>query len=919
MKNVLLCLLFLASAALPSHAQFARHEWSNQLIGETYFQEDSSYLRPNLIEVDFFGDIVIGGTYSEQDTFSNRIFFKKSTADGDLLWIKELGEASSIDFPVIKDLTTDPEGNIYILGSCKGLFDVDPGPGTELVGSVSFDQRSHFIVKYDADGNYIWSYYKDTNHIHPISLVYNTFDDSLVLLSNYYSLPSPLVFASNNSDAILNPCISGFNFFLLNLSSEGNVNWVNSFGDGSYSNNVRGLGLLIDHNGDIIVQAYCSSALTIGGEEVGEQDVVSCLLLKFGEGTELEVLYDIKVNDNILSNGVYYLIANVFVDHPTSGRHDFYFDGDNFWVRLSMTNTDIIVNGSPIGVNASVNTNELLLKLDPSPDNIVALNFPENVRLISISGNGDGLLTLSGSFSESFDFDWTDGEYILSSAVGRSIYIAGLDTDGKLVFADMIPASEASYNYRMDHVEDNRFVLTGIFEGNMDIALNKDTSIVYQSGITNSGFEILFDVKVIKALCKDTVEVDMNSDGVFVLNAELLDDGSYAEYDCDLALRLDIDSLDCMDIDSGQLVELTVIDEDLGYYNTCESLIVPKGNIPTALCADITLNISDAGAVEINTEDIDNGSYDYCQLDELSLSQYSFDCENIGENTVTLTATNSSGLSADCEAKVIILDEVSPSIDCSDKTIYLDENGDIDSAALFDMVYISDNCEIEEAEFFLSIDDCAASTQGYPMEISARDFSGNESDCISTVFALDTISPTVICTDFTFNLINDEAQLVLGLDDISEDAWDNCQLSEMSFFPEILNIDDLGENTILVEATDIHGNTSSCSSIVTLTTPIKKEDLLFMPNVFSPNNDGINDQFAPFCSDKVEEVSVFTVMDRWGNIHYEKKDFEPVNDGIGWKGMNNGESSPKGVYLYQLRVLAINGVYYEFSGTVNLL
>ena len=108
MKNVLLCLLFLASAALPSHAQYARHEWSNQLIGETYFQEDSSYLRPSLIEVDSFGDIVIGGTYSEQDTFSNRIFLKKSTADGELLWINEFGEASSIDFPVIKDLITDP-------------------------------------------------------------------------------------------------------------------------------------------------------------------------------------------------------------------------------------------------------------------------------------------------------------------------------------------------------------------------------------------------------------------------------------------------------------------------------------------------------------------------------------------------------------------------------------------------------------------------------------------------------------------------------------------------------------------------------------------------------------------------------------------------------------------------------------------
>ena len=62
MKNVFLSLLFLASAALPSYAQFAKHDWSNQLSGETYLSNGNSFYRQNQIEVDAFGNIIGAGT-----------------------------------------------------------------------------------------------------------------------------------------------------------------------------------------------------------------------------------------------------------------------------------------------------------------------------------------------------------------------------------------------------------------------------------------------------------------------------------------------------------------------------------------------------------------------------------------------------------------------------------------------------------------------------------------------------------------------------------------------------------------------------------------------------------------------------------------------------------------------------------------
>ncbi|MBM3178651.1 MAG: gliding motility-associated C-terminal domain-containing protein [Bacteroidetes bacterium] len=61
---------------------------------------------------------------------------------------------------------------------------------------------------------------------------------------------------------------------------------------------------------------------------------------------------------------------------------------------------------------------------------------------------------------------------------------------------------------------------------------------------------------------------------------------------------------------------------------------------------------------------------------------------------------------------------------------------------------------------------------------------------------------------------------------------------------------------------------------------------MFIPNIFTPNNDNINDAFV---IRNLPRGSLLTITNRWGIVVYESKDYK--ND---WKGMG----LPDGVYYY---------------------
>ncbi len=72
------------------------------------------------------------------------------------------------------------------------------------------------------------------------------------------------------------------------------------------------------------------------------------------------------------------------------------------------------------------------------------------------------------------------------------------------------------------------------------------------------------------------------------------------------------------------------------------------------------------------------------------------------------------------------------------------------------------------------------------------------------------------------------------------------------------------------------------------------EDLISMPNAFSPNGDGKNDTYHAY-SGVIDEIEYFRVFNRWGAVVYESTDRY-----FAWDGKFKGKKLPEGIYIYVL-------------------
>ena len=86
-----------------------------------------------------------------------------------------------------------------------------------------------------------------------------------------------------------------------------------------------------------------------------------------------------------------------------------------------------------------------------------------------------------------------------------------------------------------------------------------------------------------------------------------------------------------------------------------------------------------------------------------------------------------------------------------------------------------------------------------------------------------------------------------------------------------------------------------CVSRITKIPYEVREPVLFIPNVFSPNEDGLHDTYVV----KYEggEETMIKIFDRWGNLHFEATSFLDS-----WDGKSDGSDAPEGVYFYSIVV-----------------
>ncbi len=123
-------------------------------------------------------------------------------------------------------------------------------------------------------------------------------------------------------------------------------------------------------------------------------------------------------------------------------------------------------------------------------------------------------------------------------------------------------------------------------------------------------------------------------------------------------------------------------------------------------------------------------------------------------------------------------------------------------------------------------------------------------------------------------------------------------------------------DTFVVSAIIYSGN---CVAYDSLVVRVKDDYTLYVPNVFSPNNDNINDYLSVFSNDKNARVLKLEIFDRWGEKVYGRTNF-PVNvPELGWDGTFKNKTMNPAVFVYVARVQFSNGSVRLVSGDITLI
>lgn len=161
-------------------------------------------------------------------------------------------------------------------------------------------------------------------------------------------------------------------------------------------------------------------------------------------------------------------------------------------------------------------------------------------------------------------------------------------------------------------------------------------------------------------------------------------------------------------------------------------------------------------------------------------------------------------------------------------------------------------------------------------------------------------------------------KIILNLDVVSSSTftiqWKDSTLLSCTdcFQPEVTPTENKMFTAVI---TTVEG----CTFEVTKYVVIKPAKNIFIPNAFSPNNDGQNDFFMAYGNNAQVAGLTMQVFNRWGSKVFEGKDLNINNEIAGWNGHVNGKTLDAGVYIYVVEVNFIDGSTEMMTGDVTLV
>ncbi|MEA3445858.1 MAG: T9SS type A sorting domain-containing protein [Bacteroidota bacterium] len=387
-------------------------------------------------------------------------------------WAKSIGaEWDDVGYAI----ATDSSHNVYIGGRFRYTVDFDPGPGVFNLTSCGNNIYDIYILKLDSSGNFIWA--KSIGGFGNDACRTITIDSTGYLLVLGY-FQNEVDFDPGTANYNLTSA-GDYSTFILKLNPLGDFVWVKAFGG---SGNIGSKSIAVDGPGNIYMAGSFYDTV-----DVDPDTTVYNIVSTFGNLNDIFIL-------KLDSQGDFAWAVSFGCNY-----HD---EGNSITVDAS---GDVYVTGTfddSVDFDPGVGTYYLhsngygrdafFLKLSSNGDLIWAKSvggvFNEEGQVIKTAP--DGNLVITGTFTDTVDFDPGPADFYLYAPESYGIFIEKLDPDGNFIWASSMQGS--GINNINDLAIDNsgHIYLTGSFGG----ALSFNSSTPSYDLISNGNADIFIEV-----------------------------------------------------------------------------------------------------------------------------------------------------------------------------------------------------------------------------------------------------------------------------------------------------------------------------------------------------------------------------------------------------------------------------------------